>query len=242
LQAIRSAIYPPLCLVCDADLDDPKAYFCVTCLSEMIPGPSDPPACLRCGLSVGPYVDTSQGCLGCKREHHRFDAAIRLGSYEGKLRDTCLSFKSVHNELLGKALCGILMTYQQSALRAARADLVVPVPLHFVRRFQRGFNQAESLAAWLAGELNLPHRSRILKRVRRTRPQSELKRDDRRDNVRGAFWARPAAELRGATVLLVDDILTSGATCSEAARALKIAGAARVVVTVVARSQEQPRA
>jgi ComF family protein len=115
----------------------------------------------------------------------------------------------------------------------------VSVPLHFMRRLQRGFNQAESLAGCLARQLNLPHRSRILRRVRRTRPQSELRRDDRRENVRGAFWARATADLRGSTVLLVDDILTTGATCSEAARALKAAGAARVVVAVIARSQEQ---
>jgi ComF family protein len=237
LQAVRGVLYPPLCLVCDADLRDHSDYFCACCLAEMIAG--DEPACVRCALRVGPFLDTSGGCAVCQREHHRFDAAIRLGSYTGKLRDTCLSFKSVHNELLGKALCKLFIRYQLPALRAVRASLVVSVPLHFIRRFQRGFNQAESLAGWLASELNLPHRSRILKRLRKTRPQSELRREDRRQNVRDAFWARPNSQLRGATVLLVDDILTTGATCSEAARALKAAGAARVVVAVLARSQEQ---
>jgi ComF family protein len=157
------------------------------------------------------------------------------------LREVLLSFKSVHNELLGPALVRELMREEGEIMRSIDAGCVISVPLHFVRRFQRGFNQAETLARCLAWQLNLPHRSRILKRVRRTRPQSELKRDARRDNVRDAFWARPAACLKGATVLLVDDILTTGATCSEAARALKAAGAARVVVVVIARSQEQPR-
>ena len=87
--------------------------------------------------------------------------------------------------------------------------------------------------------MKLPHRSRILRRVLKTRPQSELQRSERQDNVRDAFRAVPDARLKGATVLLVDDILTTGATCSEAARALKAAGAARVVAVVVARSQEQ---
>jgi ComF family protein len=229
-------IYPPLCLVCDADIEQPDERFCASCQAEMIR--TEEPACQRCASRVGPFVDTTNGCPACRRQHHRFDATVRLGTYEGKLRETCLSFKSVHNELLGPALARLFLQYQREFLRSVRADMVVAVPLHFARHFQRGFNQAESLARCLATELQLPHRSRILKRVRRTRPQSELKRDERRDNVHGAFRARPAADLKGATVLLVDDILTTGATCSDAARALKAAGAARVIVAVVARSQE----
>jgi ComF family protein len=237
LQSLCGVVYPPLCLVCDVDLENPHESFCAACLGEMIR--VDEPACQRCASRVGKYVDTSDGCLACRRQEHRFDAAVRLGIYDGKLRETCLSFKSVHNELLGPALTRLFLSYQSEFIRSVRADMVVAVPLHFVRRFLRGFNQAESLARCLAAELQLPHRSRILKRVRMTRPQSELKRDERRDNVHDAFRARPAADLKGATVLLVDDILTTGATCSDAARALKAAGAARVVVAIVARSQEQ---
>jgi ComF family protein len=238
LRTLKQVIYPPLCLVCDEDLDDPKASFCAMCLGEMLP--LDIPACPRCAARVGPFTDTSDGCPECRGPHHRFDAAIRLGVYEGKLRDSCLRFKSIHNELLGPALARLFMNCQGDGLRRVAADMVVAVPLHFIRRFQRGFNQAESLARHLARELKVPHRSRILRRVRKTRAQSELKRDARRENVHGAFRASRAVDLRGATVLLVDDILTTGATCSEAARALKAAGAARVVVAVIARSQEHP--
>ncbi len=236
LRALRGVIYPPLCLVCDADLEHPNESFCAGCLAEMVR--VGEPACQKCASRVGPYVDTSNGCLACRRQQHRFDAAVRLGNYEGKLRETCLSFKSVHNELLGPALTRLFLRYQGEFIRSVRADMAVAVPLHFMRFLHRGFNQAESLARCLAAELQLPHRSRILKRVRRTRPQSELKRNERRENVQGAFRARPAADLKGATILLVDDILTTGATCSDAARALKAAGASRVVVAVVARSQE----
>ena len=237
-RALKEIVYPPLCLVCDADLDGPAGNFCPTCAYEIVA--VDQPACQRCGARVGPYTDTSQGCPTCLRAELRFDAAIRLGLYEGKLRELCLSFKSVQNELLGPALTRLFMKFQGDALRAVQADMVVGVPLHFVRRFLRGFNQAESLARCLGRELKVPHRSRILKRVRMTRPQSELKRDERRDNVHGAFRASPTRDLKGATVLLVDDILTTGATCSEAARALRAAGGKRVVVAVIARSQEHP--
>ena len=194
--------------------------------------------CSRCAATVGPYSDTREGCLECRGERFRFDAAVRLGLYEGKLRRACLDFKLSRNEILGPALARLFLRERGDALRAVGADMVVAVPLHFIRRLRRGFNQAESLARTLATELNLPHRSRILKRIRKTMPQSELKRDARFGNVRDAFSARRTTDLRGATVLLVDDILTTGATCSEAARALKATGARRIVVAVLARSQE----
>ena len=234
-QAIRGVIYPPLCLECDADLDDFEARFCTDCLRELF---EDKPACSRCAARVGPFVDTTNGCLVCQRESLRFDAAIRLGSYEGKLRGLCLSFKSIHNELLGPALTRLFLKHHMAELKAVDANMVIAVPLHFWRRLQRGFNQAESVAACLARELNLPHRSYLLNRARQTKPQSQLKREERHENVVGAFRVSRRAKLKGATVLLVDDILTTGATCSEAAKALKEAGAARVVVAVLARSQE----
>ncbi len=231
--AIKRIIYPPLCLCCDADLHDPAAKFCDGCVAEIV---SVGPACPFCAATIGPFTDTSHDCLDCSRQTHRFDAALRLGIYSDKLRDLCLSLKSVHNALVGPALARLFDAHQGDTLRRAGANMVVAVPLHFARRFQRGFNQADSIARQLARVLQLPHRSRLLIRKRRTRPQAQLNPDERRDNVRDAFLARPAAELKGATVLLVDDILTTGATCSDAARALKAAGAKRVVVAVVARA------
>ena len=101
-HALRQIIYPPLCLVCDADLEDSGAAFCSGCLGEMIDG--DVPTCMRCAATVGPYTNTSDGCLQCRRLAHRFDAAVRLGVYAGKLREQCLAFKSSSNELLGRAI------------------------------------------------------------------------------------------------------------------------------------------
>ncbi len=237
LRAVQHVVYPPLCLVCDVDLEAADEFFCTSCRGEMV---SDQPSCPKCAASVGLYSDTSNGCLQCRRDDLRFDAALRLGVYADKLRELCLSFKHARNVMLGPALGGLLVRHLGGRLAAIKPDMVVAVPLHWWRRVGRGFNQAESLAAHLAAELKLPHRSRILKRVRMTRPQSELKRGEREDNVRDAFRATADPTLKRATVLLVDDILTTGATCSEAARALKAGGAARVVAVVVARSEEQP--
>jgi ComF family protein len=237
LAAVRRLVYPPFCLACDRDMEE-DSTFCSRCLSEILAVHET--ICPRCALRIGPYSDTSHGCPACRRAQHRFDAVIRLGDYDGKLRDACLSFKSVRNESLGGVFARLLVDQRGCLLRGAGAHMVIAVPLHFSRRFARGFNQAESLARHLARALQLPHHSRILKRVRSTRPQSELKPHERRENVASAFRAKQRPALKGATVLLVDDILTTGATCSEAARALKAAGAARVTVVVIARAQEQP--
>jgi ComF family protein len=114
---------------------------------------------------------------------------------------------------------------------------VIPVPLHWRRRWQRGYNQAEALARALAGACGFPCRSHWLARVRHTPAQHLLSPSARRANVQGAFHARKRPELAGATVLLVDDVLTTGTTCSEAARALRDAGVRKVIVAVVARAE-----
>ena len=121
------------------------------------------------------------------------------------------------------------------------APWVVPVPLHWRRRFARGYNQAEALARGVARSLALPNSARPLRRVSATPTLARAGRSERAELMKGAFRARPRGGLKGRTVLLVDDILTTGATCGAAARALKRAGASRVVVlVVVARAGGEP--
>jgi ComF family protein len=113
----------------------------------------------------------------------------------------------------------------------------MPVPLHWWRRWRRGYNQSESLARGLVRRLRLSCRVDVLCRRKNTPRQVQQTPAQRRENVRKAFHARPDPTIRGKTVLLVDDVLTTGSTASEAARALRTAGAARVFVAVLAHSQ-----
>ena len=113
-----------------------------------------------------------------------------------------------------------------------------PSPLHWWRRWQRGYNQAEALASGLARRLDLPV-YQALRRVIATERLAQKGRTERADVMHGVFRARASRQLAGRTILLVDDILTTGATCGDAARALKRAGAARVVVVVIARAERQ---
>jgi ComF family protein len=142
------------------------------------------------------------------------------------------------DELLAEFVAALWAEEVRPRLRALAAEVVIPVPLHWRRRLARGYNQSEVLARALAGALGLPCRPVWLRRVRPTPQQTRQTPAGRRTNVRGAFRCRPWARLRGRTVLLVDDVLTTGSTCDEAARALRAAGAVRVVVAVLAHSQQ----
>ena len=122
-------------------------------------------------------------------------------------------------------------------LRDLRATAIVPVPLHWYRQWRRGYNQSEVLARALAGELGIPCRHRWLRRIKWAAPQTRQTPAGRRENVRRAFAVRPGVSFRGETVILVDDVITTGSTASEAAGALRASGAGTIVVAVLAHSQ-----
>jgi ComF family protein len=137
-------------------------------------------------------------------------------------------------ETLAECVGRLWARHHADRFRALGVRVVIPVPLHWRRRFRRGYNQAETLAAAVARQLGVEHRPAWLRRVRPTASQVQLAESDRRTNVRGVFRAARGARLTGQTVLLVDDVLTTGSTAGEAARALRQAGAAAVHVAVLA--------
>ena len=141
------------------------------------------------------------------------------------------------HDALSVAIGRLLAQRRGECLVGVQADLVVPIPMYWGRRLGRGKNSPEALANCLAKSLKVPMRAAILVRRRNTLPQASLTPSRRFQNVRGAFQVRRPDAVTGARVLLVDDVLTTGATCSEAAKMLKQAGAAMVAVAVVARAQ-----
>jgi ComF family protein len=181
-------------------------------------------------------------CLHCANGQGAVDRARAIGSYDGALRDVIHALKYGRRQSVAPRL-GFLMR-QFGADVLAGADIAVPVPLHWSRRHWRGFNQAELLAA----QLGLPV-GRLLRRIRRTVPQIDLPARERHANVDGAFavrrretwrWLgrlrrRGPATLSGLTVVLVDDVSTTGATLEACARAAKRAGAREVRVITAAR-------
>jgi ComF family protein len=236
-ELIRGAVqllFPGICGACGRSLIADENDFCAECRSALTLDPF--PTCPQCAASVGPYALVDEGCTYCRDSHFRFDRVIRLGLYDGLIREIVLRLKNRDGETLAELVGGLWAEHAETRLREVGADVVIPVPLHWWRRWSRGYNQSEVLAFRLASRLKLPCRPGWLRRIRHTPRQTLQSPTERRKNMRGAFRARSLACLRGKKVLLVDDVLTTGSTCHEAARALRDSGAVQVVIAVLARS------
>jgi ComF family protein len=236
--AALDLIFPALCPICRARLDagrrDPICGGCWRAITRL-----GPPWCDVCGAASpvdGPerarHGRDGSPCSTCSTAPPAYDYARSAAVYEGPLREALLAFKFSGRRALARPLAALVME-QCVAAMPADIEAVVPVPLARAREHQRGFNQAALLARKIARRLEIPTRPRWLARVRATLPQSDLPATARRANVRGAF--RASRHVAGRHVLLVDDILTTGATLGECARVLREGGARRVGVLTVAR-------
>jgi ComF family protein len=179
----------------------------------------------------GPHLDVGQQCGACVAAPPAFDWARAAGVYAGPLRDAVQRFKFGRRPALARPLAALVL--EQCAAAVPDGAVLVPVPLARERERERGFNQAALLAERLAAGLRAPLRTRWLARTRATPPQTALNATERRVNVRGAFVASTSAA--GIDIVLIDDVLTTGATAAECARALRAAGARSVGVLIVAR-------
>jgi ComF family protein len=229
-------LYPNVCVVCDAADPGGGAFWhgvCIDCLRAVTADPF--PTCPWCAQTVGPHTDTTDGCATCRGVPLGFERAFRLGPYEEKLRDAVLRMKVLAGEGLADLFGRLLAQQRGEAILASGIDLVAPVPLHWWRKWTRGYNQAEAIGRELAAGLGVPFAPRLLRRVKHTPQQVQTSRDARRENVRGAFRLGRGARVAGKSVLLVDDVMTTGSTLGEAARTLRAGGAARVVVAMLAR-------
>ena len=234
VRGMDDLVFPRQCLACEIPYsqDGHPESFCPSCRMSLFTDPHE--FCPRCSATVGPHVDTTDGCPHCRRESYAFESCFRLGAYEGALRDTVLKMKHIAGESLAEAVGKVWATVFETRFRATKVQLIVPIPLHWRRKWTRGFNQSEAIARGLAEELHIPISSRVLIRTRNTPRQPTQSPAERRENVKGAFRVSKPKCLRNMRILLIDDVLTTGATAHEAAKALKTALAAQVTVAVVA--------
>jgi predicted amidophosphoribosyltransferase len=192
-------------------------------------------ACARCGAPVGPYLDTSGGCRHCRRDRFQFERVFALGAYEGELRECCMRAKQAFEEPLTAGLTDLLWEAHSEVWRRLGLDLVVPIPHHWTERLVRRHLPATTISRVMARRLMVPVVLHILSKSRRTPAQSSLTPARRRTNLQNAFRIAGRARLDGLTILLADDILTTGATADRAAQVLRHAGARAVYVAVLAR-------
>lgn len=232
---------PPVCAFCGESLDEAEP-FCQKCAEKL--ATPDGKFCLRCGGRRFQRVEGkepgSDACKRCRTTDFRFRRVIALGEYEQELRAAVLRMKTERGGLLARSAAELLWKCRKSELRAEAPDFVVPIPMHRIRRFSRGVNSPDVLAVELARKLGVPVCGNLIRRVRRTDLQYMLSARDRRSNVDGAFAfvdERRLRRLEGRNVLLVDDILTTGATCNEAAGLLRRSGVRSVTVCILARAE-----
>lgn len=232
-SALLDLVYPRACAACGGRPDAEALHLCWDCLSRVVY--VQPPYCSRCGDPVEGRVDDAFVCYHCAESEPHFDRARSVARYRGVVQDVLRQFKYREGLWLRRDLAGLLEACVTAHYEADGIDAVTFVPLYPSRRRERGFNQAEVLAAALARRLRKPLLRRGLVRARPTRTQTNLTAPQRASNVRGAFETRGVRRLAGRSILLVDDVMTTGATVNECSRALKEGGAARVYVVTVAR-------
>lgn len=228
-QEALDALYPPSCWICGALAADGFA-----CAAHRLVAETRAARCGRCAVRLPRGVAGGERCIDCRREAPAFARTFVFGDWgPGALREWLLAFKHGGRRELARPLAAELL----GRLEGQAFDCVVPVPLHPLRRFSRGYDQAHRLAREL-GELGGWRTRRLLARTRATSPQGAPGAVSRAANVHGAFRARLFAgrALDGRHVLLVDDVITSGSTVRECATVLMRAGAREVSVAALARA------
>ena len=229
--------YPNTCQVCGSERAMPdEGYVCARCWSRdggirfIVP-----PFCERCGLPYEGEITTSFECSNCREMELHFQSARAAVAARGLVLDVIHRYKYQRALWFEPFLADLLVRQAGPVLSSGNWDMIVPVPLHPLKRREREFNQAERLARRLSAATNIQMNAKLLRRVEITQTQTLLTRQQRAVNVRNAFAVREDPRLHGERIVLVDDVLTTGATTSACARALQTAGAGEVVVWTVAR-------
>jgi ComF family protein len=235
-DAAVKTLYPPQCAYCGDEVAECEGdlLLCEDCCVKLAPDKWN--GCPRCGGEVA-STHTSPDCERCRGTRFHFDTVISLGSYHTSLRAAIIRMKrGGAGEALSAAIARLMLRERGERFREAKPQVVVPIPMFWLRSLYRGVSNPDILAETWARSLHVPADLHLLCRTRNTKLQRELGPRERAKNVRGAFRLREPLDLAGLRILLVDDVLTTGATCSEAAKTLKAAGASWVGTCVLARA------
>lgn len=230
-RALLDLLLPPRCLACGEEVAEPHAL-CAPCWRKLTF--LGEPCCACCGLPFDYDLGSGALCGACTRAPPAYDRARSAVRYDEGSRRLVLSFK--HGDRLNGARAFGEWMRRAGAGLLADADLLVPVPLHWSRLLRRRYNQAALLAYAIRAQGGPAVAPDALRRRRRTPSQGKFGAEERRRNVRRAFALKTGMSVDGLKVVLIDDVLTTGATVEECARTLKRAGAARVDVLTLARS------
>jgi len=234
LNAALAFFYPEICQVCqEARATPAEGFVCQGCRGEA--HFIERPFCECCGRPFEGNLTIPFECIHCRETKPFFSYARAAVASRGKVLEVIHRYKYQRALWFEPFLAQLLIERAQSELATGSWDWIVPVPLHPTKQREREFNQAERLARRLSAAIHIPMNRRLLRRVVPTRTQTQLDREERAANVRNAFALREKEPLKGKRILLVDDVLTTGATTNACARVLRSAGAGDVCVWTVAR-------
>lgn len=234
IPAVLDMLFSRTCEGCGAAMAEEPGSLCWNCRAEV--KAVQVPFCERCGDPVAGATSGPYECAGCLTMGPAFDWARSAVRYDGVAKDCLRRFKYHAGSWLLDDLADWLVALWRVCPVAVRAaDVVTCVPLHPKRERERGYNQSAMLGNQLARRIGIPFRDRLLWRWKPTVTQTHLTAAQRVHNVRGVFSVPWPRRTRGARILLVDDVMTTGATVNECARVLKAAGATSVMVLTVAR-------
>ena len=230
-RAVVDGVLPPRCLSCGDTVDEPDAL-CGRCWGGITF--FAPPWCVLCGVPFPHPIGEDALCGNCARERPAWDQARAVLRYDKRSRSLVLGLKHGDHTHVARAFGRWMQRAGSEVLTGA--DLLVPVPLHWTRLFRRRYNQAALLAHAIRAAGGPDVAADWLVRRRRTPVQGHLGPAARERNVRGAFAMRPRCSVAGKRVVIVDDVMTTGATVEECARVLRRAKAASVGVLTLARA------
>ncbi len=232
IKSLIDLVLPPRCHLCSSQIASSEPHLlCPSCFSGVTF--IGPPFCIKCGIPFASQTDESHLCGRCLAGAAAYTTARALCTFSGSIKTAIHAFKYQNKTYLAKTMIG-LMERNPLPLIMDQYDRLVPVPLHRNRLRQRGYNQSLLLAREISCRYRVPVDDRILKRARDSVPQVELTGAEREKNVKGVFSL--AGDPAERSVLLVDDVFTTGATVDECARVLLKGGAKRVDVFTVART------
>jgi Predicted amidophosphoribosyltransferases len=228
-------LFPPICLLCGSkDLYQAGCLICKDCFSSI--SFISHPVCARCGKPFLTETTRDHVCGNCLTQEPSFNLVRALGRYEGALETIIHNFKYKQKFSMVNLFNFLLDNMQNHEITFASYDLLIPVPLHRSRLRQRGFNQAVILGNILKKKYQMSLQPKVLQRIVYTRPQVTLPVKARKINMRNAFKVKESQSVEGKTILLLDDVYTTGATMNECAGILKKSGASRVDGFVIARA------
>ena len=246
-------VFPPTCFGCGDALNflsnDPgnqrvpfskrrsQELWCTTCHSELCGDLID--RCYTCAATVHPSNPYGNHCPLCNDLNVRFERAISIGDYRGKLQELVIQLKREKSDALavqlGRLIAEQMDKFDVPADRQDSIDYLAPIPTHWTRRLKRGFHASAVIAEGVSQRTGIPTKTNLLRCNKSTEKQGTLSNTARFDNMRGAFKVSKTIDLENKSVMIVDDVMTSGATINAAASALKQAGAAKIWVGIAAR-------